>query len=249
MVINIFFRADECYGYASTLSVGDNWTLPKMFLLFHGIANLIFHLTLWRSFWKGRSFLQLLQIFLKDRSNQNRTLFPYLSWIVAGFIGLLLTIAHAGFPYIENFTLISTFNSSSKINSVFVVFTVFIRFLRHVVGYIEEFMLSIVIYTVWKSVSNFVNNFSKTVSSAKINYFYWEKVKQDYSTLICITDIANDIIWPNIVGHTIMSFFYYSFNFSTFMASKDYAYRLGFIIYVLNTCYFYYIGADVNSQV
>lgn len=240
MFINICFRGEKCFGFFSTISAGESWTLPKIFLLFHGVT---------RSLWKGHSFLQLLNVFVAGRPNPNKCVIPYLLWVLAVLIGLMLALTQAGFPNNENFTKFSTINMKSKINTVFGLLLVFITFIKNVVGYIEEFMLSIVIFTVWKIVSSFVANFNQSACSENLSNFLWEKIKQEYSKIICITDVANDIIWPNIVGHTIKSFVYYSFNFSEFMESKDCVYRLGFIIYILNTCCFYYFGADVSSQV
>lgn len=88
------------------------------------------------------------------------------------------------------------------------------------------------------------------VDNDKINRkFNWELIKQPYLVLRQMTDIVNDIIWPNILIRTVHNFVFYAFNIDALLASTDITRRLRILVFFINACWFSYLGADILYKV
>lgn len=117
-------------------------------------------------------------------------------------------------------------------------------YVRHHVGIFEEFFILFMILPVWFTVKSFVKQVTNNV-----NAYDWESVKHSYISIRRMTDLVNDIIWPNLFVRLVQMFVYYSFNLDAILATNEQVKRIRVIIYFVAACCFFYLGADVSYKV
>lgn len=276
MLVNTLYRLYECWEIHKMMPQDTKLWKPSMFfLIIYSYSNIGFNLTLWISLWKKQRHIQDICLLLienrtlRKRHNHNKIQNLLLSniaiifWaLMFGIVGLVNFSEDNYVLFSKKYTLLNflntLFNENLPFDCRFSVADLFAGIfeissfnIRQIVGLFEEFFITIIILAVWMKIYCVLNPLKYQSPTDKI----WGLLKHNYSLVKQMVDAANSVIQYNLLLHTIVVLFSYTFQFAfqfgaqTYFTKNSPIHKVRFAIFLINSLFMYYLAADINHKV
>lgn len=276
MTANVLYRCIECKEIHNILPKDTTgWRPPMFFLIIYSYINIGFNCALWNSLWRKQNSLRdICMLLLENKSIMNRysshrildkilNNIAYIFWVIIfGMLGVVIfsqdgyetftSWLKAKFTLLDYFRII--FNSNppvdsklSKLDALYDILVVFCFMVRFMVGFFEEFFITIIILAAWIKISCVLYSLSGNKS--------WEFIKHNYSAIKRMVDTTNLVIQNNLFFHTAVVLFSYTFQFSfqfgaqKYFMKKSTIHQFRFVLFLTNCTSMYYLAADISHKV
>ncbi len=278
MLINMVYRCLECWDIHKMMPQDTKlWKPPMFFLIIYSYINIGFHCTLWLSLWTKQRLIQQLclllieNITLKNRHSNfvDKIFDPILNniavifWVLTlGIVGLvnlteesyaLFSNRLTFFDCLKVFFNINPLSASNHsvydaLRGILVISTYNIR---QITGFFEEFFITIIVLAAWMKISLFLDLIRRPTTNDKS----WDLIKRNYSLVKQMVDTANSVIQYNMLLHTAVVLFSYTFQFAcqfgvqTCFTKNSRIQIIRFTVFLTNSTLVYYLAADIHHKV
>lgn len=177
-----------------------------------------------------------------------------IKWTPINWFSSLIRVGREWFLFENRHTDTTMEASWSILDIILGTITVVGVYIRHVVGYFEEYIMLALVFNVWVASSGFARKINELLKEERSSTglhlkLEWASIKKAYMAVRRQADLVNIAIRANIFGHTILTFFYYSFNFDIVLNVKDASHQMRFALYVLSGVTFYGLAPDICRKV